>query len=317
MGYIPDWQRQSAAKNQPQAQTKSPTKFGVVSKPIFHAEKALHSQGTQTPFTRHYADGGDVEYNETDKGLLGGEIKYRTDDQGRKFVQTKDPMSGRAGENRYYSADDVKEGFKSLFSSKSKPTETLSSPTTSGTDAKEKAANMGSPEKTSMQSSSDSASTGPFSNVEAAVKSATTPSVGGGTTSTTDYSTKTRSNSASKSVSKPAGRKDISGSDAMSFPLKSDSSESSSQSFPVDKSVGVANADRPSKPYPSDAKPAAEKSVSRTRAGTVIKDDEPSASVIPKNTFLTRQRMDDADRAMYAARKDTGVSRTRAGTIIK
>jgi hypothetical protein len=62
MGYIPDWQRQSAAKSSsPSGAGKEPTKFGVVSKPIFHGANQMSSNAKQSPFTRHYADGGDVD----------------------------------------------------------------------------------------------------------------------------------------------------------------------------------------------------------------------------------------------------------------
>lgn len=298
MGYIPDWQRQSAAKNQPQAQTKSPTKFGVVSKPIFHAEKALHSQGTQTPFTRHYADaseggvGSETDtanqtdsrnvfqkmgdsiskyaaegrekvqaqaaadgYDKTDKGLLGGTINYREDADGRKYVQKKDPMSGRMEEQRYYSGDDVKNGFKSLFGGNNAP-ETLKAKTVSSTDSQESAGNMGSPAKTAMQSSNDSYTPpkpGVFSNVDAAVKSATKVGDDTSITSTTDYSTKTRSNSASRVTTK--ARQDVPGSSAKSYPL--DTSDRPSKPYPINSS---SNDDRPSRsaPLPDYAKEASD-----------------------------------------------------------
>lgn len=70
MGYIPDWQRQSAAKNSSRSgAAKEPTKFGVVSKPIFHGANQQHSNAKQTPFSRHYADGGDVEAADKAEGL--------------------------------------------------------------------------------------------------------------------------------------------------------------------------------------------------------------------------------------------------------
>ena len=56
------------------------------------------------------------EYELTDKGLLGGDIKYRQDDSGRKFVPGKaNPFDRNPPEQRYYSGDDVKQGFKNLF----------------------------------------------------------------------------------------------------------------------------------------------------------------------------------------------------------
>ena len=56
------------------------------------------------------------EYELSDKGLLGGDIKYRQDDSGRKFVPGKaNPFDRNPPEQRYYSGDDVKQGFKNLF----------------------------------------------------------------------------------------------------------------------------------------------------------------------------------------------------------
>lgn len=99
MGYAPDWNRQSMAKT---GGTKA--KIGIVSKPLFHGAKEV----------KHFADGGEVQYNETDAGALGGEIKFRTDAEGRKYVPNNNPSMGRGSqpaETRYYSMDDVKNFF--------------------------------------------------------------------------------------------------------------------------------------------------------------------------------------------------------------
>lgn len=43
------------------------------------------------------------------KGFFGERQKWKEDSKGRKFVDVKDPLTGRVtGQNRYYSADDVK-----------------------------------------------------------------------------------------------------------------------------------------------------------------------------------------------------------------
>lgn len=110
MGYAPEWNRQSMAKT-----GSSKPKQGIVSKPLFHQAEQKGDSSKQNLFTRHYADGGEV-YNETDPGLLGGEVKFRTDYSGpeaRKYVATpKSPMGGnQPAETRYYSMDDVKNFF--------------------------------------------------------------------------------------------------------------------------------------------------------------------------------------------------------------
>ena len=254
MGYIPDWQRQSHAKSGGQA--KPTSNNNIQSRPIFHSEKVQNSNAKQTPFTRHYEDGsqGGVDspadrYNQTDKGLLGGEIKYRQDDDGRKYTATKNPMNGQMEERRYYSADDVKEGIKNFFGGGKKASTSLPEPTKSSTDDLEKSANQGSPAKTAVQSANDSYTPpkkGVFGDVDASIKSALKVGDDTGNTSTTGPSTSTRSNSAvKKAAPKPVGRKDIPGSDAVSYPLDNDSLPS--KPYPVKSS---ANEDRPEKAAP-------------------------------------------------------------------
>jgi len=132
MGYAPEWQRQSMAKT-----GGSKVKEGVISKPIFHEADSRNSNAKQTPFNRHYDNGGEVVYDKTDKGMFGGEVKYREDEStGRKYVPTKDPLTGRAGENRYYSMDDIKNFFKgSSRKQEADTTSTAPSPTYTGAAA--------------------------------------------------------------------------------------------------------------------------------------------------------------------------------------
>jgi hypothetical protein len=331
MGYIPDWQRQSAAKNQPQAQTKSPTQFGVVSKPIFHAEKALHSQGTQTPFTRHYADaseggvGSDTDnrnfiqkigdsiaegsakrdiqakadgYDQKDKGLLGGDINYREDSDGRKFVQKKDPMSGRMEEQRYYSGDDVKQGFKNLFGmgekreadkSSTAPGPISKSTTTTYDDMNE------SRKKDLFKSKSDDTSTkGAFSNVDAAVKSATKEPEGGGSTSFTG-GTKPRP---SQTTAKKVGRQDVAGSSAQSFPLKKDG-QIGDQEFPM-----------------ADAKKSPVSSKRTDESGFDMGGDFGTQYSNKPFSFTKQLEADTARAAATNTAIDKSAARTRAGTLV-
>lgn len=58
MGYVPEWQR----ANQNKTSTSKPQQ-GVRSVELFHNAPDRNSNGKQSLFTRHYADGGDVELN--------------------------------------------------------------------------------------------------------------------------------------------------------------------------------------------------------------------------------------------------------------
>lgn len=131
MGYAPEWNRQSMAKT-----GSSKPKQGIVSKPLFHQAEQKGDSSKQNLFTRHYADGGEV-YNETDPGLLGGEVKFRTDYSGpeaRKYVATpKSPMGGsQPAETRYYSMDDVKNFFTGGEKKEADTVSYASAPKTSG-----------------------------------------------------------------------------------------------------------------------------------------------------------------------------------------
>jgi len=63
---------------------------------------------------KKFDDGGKV-YDKEDEGILGGKIKYREDDEGRKFVAGKaNPYDRNPAEQRYYSAGDVKKGLSDV-----------------------------------------------------------------------------------------------------------------------------------------------------------------------------------------------------------
>jgi hypothetical protein len=67
---------------------------------------------------KKFNEGGKT-YDKEDEGILGGKIKYREDDEGRKFVAGKaNPMDRNPSEQRYYSADDVKGKLSGLFGGK-------------------------------------------------------------------------------------------------------------------------------------------------------------------------------------------------------
>ena len=69
------------------------------------------------------------KYNREDEGLLGAKIKYREDEEGRKYTAGRaNPMDrasvarGDVQEQRYYSADDIKSKLSGLFGGKKEDT---------------------------------------------------------------------------------------------------------------------------------------------------------------------------------------------------
>jgi len=64
---------------------------------------------------KRYDEGGKV-YDKEDEGLLGAKIKYREDEEGRKYTAGRaNPMDRNPQEQRYYSADDIKGKLSGLF----------------------------------------------------------------------------------------------------------------------------------------------------------------------------------------------------------
>jgi hypothetical protein len=63
---------------------------------------------------KKFNEGGKTYDKETD-GLFGGKIKYREDDEGRKYVAgNATPFERNPQEQRYYSKDDVKKGLSDV-----------------------------------------------------------------------------------------------------------------------------------------------------------------------------------------------------------
>ena len=59
---------------------------------------------------------GDRVYDKEDEGLFGAKIKYREDEDGRKYTAGKaNPFDRNPQEQRYYSADDIKGKLSGLF----------------------------------------------------------------------------------------------------------------------------------------------------------------------------------------------------------
>ena len=73
---------------------------------------------------KKFAEGDRVkEYNREDEGLFGAKIKYREDEDGRKYTAGKaNPFDRNPQEQRYYSVDDVKNKLSGLFGGKKEDT---------------------------------------------------------------------------------------------------------------------------------------------------------------------------------------------------
>ena len=103
MGYVPEWSRANHAKssNAPTDVAKPGTKYGIVSKELFERPTSPSNNAGQTPFTRHYAEGGEVNIKGDTVGEYSGDdsiVKYRmnqTDADGNDLRSkfTKDSVS--------------------------------------------------------------------------------------------------------------------------------------------------------------------------------------------------------------------------------
>ena len=70
---------------------------------------------------------GDRVYDKEDEGLLGAKIKYREDEEGRKYTAGRaNPMDRNPQEQRYYSADDIKGKLSGLFGGSSEDSKSFS-----------------------------------------------------------------------------------------------------------------------------------------------------------------------------------------------
>jgi hypothetical protein len=64
--------------------------------------------------TKKFNEGGKT-YDKEDEGFFGNKINYREDSEGRKFVAGRpNPMDRNPQEQRYYSKDDVKSGLSNI-----------------------------------------------------------------------------------------------------------------------------------------------------------------------------------------------------------
>ena len=72
---------------------------------------------------------GDRVYDKEDEGLLGAKIKYREDEEGRKYTAGRaNPMlrDRNPQEQRYYSVDDIKGKLSGLFGGSSEDSKSFS-----------------------------------------------------------------------------------------------------------------------------------------------------------------------------------------------
>lgn len=76
---------------------------------------------------KKFNEGGETKYNREDEGLLGGKVKYREDEEGRKYTAGRaNPMDRNPQEQRYYSVDDIKGKLSGLFGGSSEDSKSFS-----------------------------------------------------------------------------------------------------------------------------------------------------------------------------------------------
>ena len=75
---------------------------------------------------KKFSEGNRV-YDKEDEGLLGAKIKYREDEEGRKYTAGRaNPMDRNPQEQRYYSVDDIKGKLSGLFGGSSEDSKSFS-----------------------------------------------------------------------------------------------------------------------------------------------------------------------------------------------
>lgn len=305
MGYVPEWARGNHAKKTVEE------KPGIVSKPIFHSENQQHSQGKQTPFTRHYADGseGGVDSNEDalkqeglrlsaneGRGGLGGFIDRITagniDDPKSEAYNKYGAGRAKREQNLGSGASTPKPKFNEISSGAGSEPSAKAFPTDAAGDdseSRQRRANMGEPAKSQMYTAQ------PGEGVASQVKPVT---------------------SAPRSVAKqPAPAKMAS----QELPLKDNDAAAArrgSQSFQLQSDTemlarrqeGVGYKGAPSKP--EAPKPSSTQVTERAGRGMYSRDmtdAEKADAAKPKykpnteNTFLTKERQDAADKSMGKA----------------
>ena len=254
-------------------------------------------------------NGGGKTYDRETEGLFGGKIKYREDDEGRKFVAgNATPFERNPQEQRFYTRDDVKKGLS---------------------DVGEKISNFfgGKKEAPKYDELKRSSDAGDLSSYHTRTKPEAP------TRKIEDYIKK--SEPKEEEPYKPTGKTvlnkeaDIDEKPAKKIAAKKvvakkvEPKASQDSGFPKDtKSTRMPSGYDKLDPRSPEEKgiPKKIRSTADVRAGRAASEEEESKVSVPKNTFLTKERQDKADKSFYAGFKSKPVRTTadiRAGRQVE
>ena len=248
---------------------------------------------------KKFSEGNRV-YDKEDEGILGAKIKYREDEEGRKYTAGRaNPMDRNPQEQRYYSADDIKGKLSGLFGGSSEDSKSFSKfkdlesvggssrrPRTIEEQIGRKAEPKAEPKAETKTNSVD------FSKYD--TKSYTSEREGGGSTSTTGGGSRNNAPKADKPKKEAAPKKSFA-EDAKPLP-------------------GVSK-DK-AKPQNLPAKP--ERKKEPTPYKDVVKsEDAGSQSFASKDEKKESGAKTRAGTTAKTPEIKTGTARTRAGTVVK
>jgi len=238
---------------------------------------------------KKFDDGGEV-YNREDEGLFGGKVNYREDKEtGKKYVAGKaNPFDRNPQEQRYYSMDDVKGKLSGLF----------------GGDKKEaKYDDSKSVGDANKSSSYNKAEEGPSRQMTDRMINKPKPADKTFLREEADIDEKPAKKVVAKKVAPKAAPK---ASQDSGFPKDTKSTRMPS---------GYDKLDLREKETPKKIRSTAD-----IRAGRAASEEEESKVSVPKNTFLTKDRQEKADKSFYAGFKSKPVRSTadiRAGRQVE
>ena len=255
--------------------------------------------------TKKFDDGGGV-YNREDEGLFGGKVNYREDKEtGKKYVAGKaNPFDRNPQEQRYYSAGDVKKGLSDVgdkisnfFGGKKEAPKSV--------DLEP----VGDANKSSSYNTRAKSEEAPIRKIEDYIKKSEPEEPYKPTG-------KTVLNKEADIDEKPA--KKVAAKKVVAKKVEPKASQDSG--FPKDtKSTrmpsGYDKLDLREKETPKKIRSTAD-----IRAGRDASEEEESKVSVPKNTFLTKDRQEKADKSFYAGFKSKPVRSTadiRAGRQVE
>jgi hypothetical protein len=241
---------------------------------------------------------GDRVYDKEDKGILGAKIKYREDEEGRKYTAGRaNPMDRNPQEQRYYSVDDIKGKLSGLFGGSSEDSKSFSK-----FKDLESVGGAGRRPRTIEEQIGPKAE--PKADVEKPIRKITDYSTNKGTT-TVDKK------DAPYEVEKAEPPKTSGGGGSSN---KSSVAKTSSGTSKAAENKYKPNEERKSKPYPKDARPLkpvskAEEDAEGERGKRM--EEEAAAQLKKNKSVVLKQKDDDStDKIIDKTVKDTSGAKT-------